>query len=103
MLFRSTLDYSSYISGDNLQTLKDILQSTLQGDTSTLVLIPRIDKPGTNYNVYLDSAIDLSKSGSNMGHNDFKLSFSGKNNVANLPFISSGYGYGYGTNYGTNY
>jgi len=92
-----TLDYSVWIAADTLINLSQALNISA-GDK--IVLIPRVDKPGTSYNVIYSGDISLQRFGYGPGHKGVQLSFVSTENVA-WPIPTSGYGFGYGTNYGT--
>jgi hypothetical protein len=94
--YKALLDFSKYVSGDTMLLLKRHLAAG-QGDR--IILIPRVDAPENQYNVYLSKQIDLSLYGEGLGHRKVSLEFSATENVGNLP-SPSGYGTGYGKNYG---
>jgi len=91
-----TLDYSQWISADTLIALQQALNLS-EGDS--LILVPRVDNAGVQYNVIYNGDISISRFGIAPGHKGVMLAFSGKENVA-WPIPTSGYGFGYGTNYG---
>lgn len=95
--YSALLDYSSWIAADTLITLNQALNIS-EGDS--LILVPRVDNHGTQYNVIYNGDISLSRFGLAPGHRGVQLSFAGIQNVA-WPIPTSGYGFGYGTNYGT--
>lgn len=93
--YKVVLNYENLIEADTLLSLRPALNKR-QDDA--LILIPRIDRPGRQYNVLYDGEIDLSRN-AERGHKGVKLSFQGTENVV-FPIPSGGYGYGYATNYG---
>jgi hypothetical protein len=96
--YRAVLDYSQYLSADTLYLLKNLLHPTA-GDA--VVLIPRRDKPGYEYNVYVDEeALTLELFGRAGGHRGFKLVFLGRE-LVDFPLNASGYGFNYAIAYGT--
>lgn len=99
--YQCSLDYHTYISGDSLLDLKNQLQSLFQGDTRDLILVPRKDRPGTNYRVYITDPLKLSIHPSFMGHEAFMFGFAGKELVQNIMAVT-GYGTNYASVYGTN-
>lgn len=90
------LDYSQYISGD---TLNLIHEHFAIGEGDKLILIPRTDEYGFQYNVGLSDSFNLQMIGDGQGYSGFSLKLFGTELVHNLGIIS-GYGYGYGENYG---
>lgn len=95
--YRATLDYSQWISADTLISMESALNIS---GTDRLVLIPRVDDPGTNYNVIYDGEISIQRYGKGPGHRGPVFSFSGTENVA-WPIPTGGYGFEYAYEYGT--
>lgn len=95
--YSCTLDYSVYLSADDLFTLNRVLN--VQEDDQ-LTIVPHVDKIGYEYNVLLDSEIPIGLFGLAGGHRDFVLVFKGKQPYS-FPTGASGYGFGYALTYGT--
>lgn len=96
--YTASLDYSQFISAD---TLLDMRFHLSPKSLDRLVLIPHVDAPQYQYNVYFAEAVQLRKYGISAGYKGPKFTFAGNENLAGLPMID-GYGTGYATNYGTN-
>ena len=95
------LDYQNYGTPDMFAALKDVLQQTIQGGDETYVLIPRMDKPGFNYNVYIEDGLDFILSQDQRYYEGFMMIWKGKDGVSRPPQVAySGYGCGYAQNYG---
>jgi len=95
--YRCILDYSKYILADTMVAMRPMLSAKT---TDRLILIPRRDVPGFNYNVYYDDMIALTKFALQPGYRKIGFAFAGKELLASFPIIS-GYGFGYAQNYGT--
>jgi hypothetical protein len=93
--YKVELNYAEFIPANTLLELRPALNAR---PDDTLILIPRIDRPGRQYNVIFDGQIDLARH-VQRGHKKVVLKFRGKENVV-FPTPSAGYGYRYGTNYG---
>jgi hypothetical protein len=91
-----TLVYDQYVSGDTLLLLSEHFNMS---ETDSLILIPRIDEYGNQYNVYIANSFDLGMLGKGEGYSGFRLELPSKELVHNLDTLE-GYGYGYGENYG---
>jgi hypothetical protein len=89
-----TCDYSSYISGSTLQSLKKILNRLI---TDSMILTPRLDKPQFNYNVIMPTGFDMELQGTE-GHKGIQFVFE-STELVSFP-TGGGYGFGYGKNYG---
>lgn len=92
------LDYSKYASADLLLSLRAQLNAR---GADQLVLIPRIDAPQFQYNVYFSDKFELSRFGISVGYRKPIFTLKSKENLAGILMIS-GYGTGYATLYGTN-
>lgn len=95
--YRAQLDYAAWISADTLIDMEHALNIS-EGDS--LILVPRVDKPGNNYNVIYDGDISIQRYGRGPGHRGPVFSFLGMENVA-WPIPTQGYGYNYSYDYGT--
>lgn len=96
--YRCILDYSTFTTGDMLDDLRPALN--IKG-TDRLILIPRKDALGFQYNVYFVDPISLSLYGKSAGYRKPVFVFDAKELVASFP-IRDGYGTHYGTLYGNN-
>ena len=95
--YTCNLDYSKYVPGD---ILADLGPAFSLKATDQMVLIPRVDDYGLQYNViWSQETIDLAMAGQLMGHEGLVLKFEAKEPVASWPIIT-GYGFGYGMDYG---
>jgi hypothetical protein len=94
--YQCLLDYSQYVKPDTIAEMRNFLSAKA---TDRLILIPRRDAPGFQYNVYFNSSIRLSRIGKKPGYKKFMLPFQGKENLASWPILS-GYGFGYAQNFG---
>ena len=97
--YTCVLDYSKYTNPDMLYDLRYILA---QKATDQLILIPRIDAPQFQYDVYFSAPANLTKYGRSPGYRKTIFSFVNKFNLASWPLID-GYGTNYAGNYGTNF
>jgi len=100
--YKARLDYSQLITGDTMLLLK---QHFTVKDGAQVVLIPRVDTPEYQYNVYLSDPVDTSiffSNGEGRGHRDMIFVFQGKDLLPDLPIRSSGWGYGWGKLWGYN-
>lgn len=95
--YACTMDYSKYVSGDTLLLLQAML-SPKKNDR--LVVVPRVDSPEYQYNVFITNTIELELYGQGLGHRGFQIQLQGTEPLAAFPMISSGYGFGYGQSYG---
>lgn len=95
-LYAAELVYSTRMSADDLYTLAPLLQ--LQKD-DRIILVPRVDVPGFQYQVTFDNPIDLSLFGRAGGHEGIVLRFRSIERVT-FPIQESGYGFGFGLDYG---
>ena len=93
--YSCSLSYAKGIFGDTLLLLAPHMNMQR---TDRLVLIPHIDKPEFNYNVFFSQAFDLSQFGQGLAHIKPVLRFDAKENVQYFPIAG-----GYGTNYANNY
>lgn len=93
--YEAQLNYAEYIDAN---TLLDLRPAMSKRTDDALVLIPRIDRPGRQYNVIFNGEVDLARH-QMQGHRKVVLKFQGTENVT-FPTPSSGYGFGYGKNYG---
>jgi hypothetical protein len=84
------------VKPDTIAEMRNFLSAKA---TDRLILIPRRDAPGFQYNVYFNSSIRLSRIGKKPGYKKFMLPFQGKENLASWPILS-GYGFGYAQNFG---
>lgn len=98
--YKCQLDYSKRVYGDMLVDMQRILDVSQHVN---LILVPRADVPGFNYNVFLDpqTAVQLSMIGKGRAHKKIVFVFIGKETINSFP-ISLGYGDNYGTNYGNS-
>ncbi len=95
------IGYDEYLSQDILIQLKQILKYNIEGSAEKLLIVPRKDKIGFNYEVYLDGDITYTPLYySKLGAKGISFSLRGLSNVAVPSFVGVG---GYGTNYGLNY
>jgi hypothetical protein len=96
------LDYSDLIDGQDLLNLQPALTFSTPSGTNLgtqLVLIPRLDCFGRNFNVCLADEINLSTvfaNGSNAGHSDLILTFTGLDRLGTVPMKRSGFWSNYG-------
>lgn len=93
--YKARLDYKQFIDANTLLSLRPALNKR---EDDALILVPRIDRPGRQYNVLFDDAVQLSRH-VERGHKNVVLTFAGTESVA-FPIPQSGYGYGYAMNYG---
>lgn len=93
--YQCSLDYSKGIVGDTFLLIAPHLNMRKE---DRLILIPRVDKPEFNYNVFFSESFDLSQLGQGLGHTKPIFTLTGKELVSSFPIIS-----GYGTNYANNY
>ena len=91
------LDYSQWIAAD---TLIDMYHALNISGADKIILIPRVDKPGNNYNVIYDGDINIQRFGKGPGHRGVSFAFVGTENVA-WPIPQSGYGFNYSYDFGT--
>lgn len=99
--YSASLDYTKRSSPDDFYELRFVMQSDLEGSQDNLVLIPRRDKLGINYNVYLSEPFNIILHESRRVHKGFVLKFKGKDSVASPPhFRFSGYGTHFANDYG---
>ena len=96
--YRNILDYSTYATGN---MLTDLFPGLNLGETDRLILVPRKDAPGFQYNVYFADAINLSLYGKSPGYRKPVFAFEAKEIVASFPIVL-GYGSSYGINYSNN-
>jgi hypothetical protein len=96
--YLARLDYSQFISADTLLSMRFHLG---QKAKDQLILIPRVDKPQFQYNVYYASPIDLAKFGIAAGYKKTVFTFAGQENLPSWAMID-GYGTAYATNYGVS-
>lgn len=96
-IYSVELNYSVYVSGDTLLLLRPML-SPKKNDR--LVVIPRIDVPEYQYNVYMSNSVELELFGEGLGHRGFRMVLEGTESIPDLPMNSSGYGFSYGSSYG---
>lgn len=101
-------DYSARISWSKRATpdmffeLRNIMTQQITGSDETLILIPRVDKPGISYRVYIDTEFSIKLAPNKKYYTGFELEFTGKDRIATPPhFLWNGYGTAYGTLYGT--
>jgi len=94
--YQCTLDYSSYLSADAILGLIDQLNI---GEEEALILIPRIDAPEYQYNVFYKDDVQISMFGLSPGYRKVVLSFEATE-LQCFPKPLTGYGAGYGWNYG---
>jgi len=94
--YRASVDYSTRILADTLIDMEPALN--IERDDK-IVLIPRADKPGYNYNCVYGGDISVARYGQSPGHKGFIVSFKGTENVA-WPIPRSGYGFQTGEAYG---
>ncbi len=95
--YSAVLDYATWVAADTLINMAQALNIS-GGDK--LVLIPRVDKPGVNYNVIYNGDISIQRFGYGPGHRGVQFAFAGTENVA-WPIPQGGYGFQYGYTYGT--
>lgn len=95
--YRCVLDYSSYLSADTILALIDQLNI---GPDDSLILIPRVDAPEYQYNVFYKDDVQLSMFGLSPGYKKIVLSFEATE-LQSFPKPLTGYGAGYGWEYGT--
>lgn len=93
--YKATLDYSNGIMGDTLLLLRPHLS---MGKEDRLVLIPHVDAPQFQYNVFFAEGFDLAQYGQGLGYIDPVFIFEAKELVASFPMLS-----GYGTNHGNDF
>jgi len=94
--YRCILDYSTFATGNMLDDLRPALN---RGESDRLILIPRKDAPGFQYNVFFVEPINLSLFGKSAGYRKPVFVFDAEDLVASFP-IRDGYGTHYGTLYG---
>ena len=95
--YSAVLDYSKYLSPDTLLNMRHILAPR---PNDQLILIPRLDMPGIQINVYYGDKIQLAKYGISPGYKKGVFVFQGTENLASWQMVD-GYGTAYATNYGT--
>ena len=95
------LDYSKYIEADTLISMRDFLSATKK---DRLIVMPRVDKPGLNYEVRFVDPVELSRYGRSPGYKDSVFSFKVLANLPSFPIENNRAGYGtqYAQNFGTN-
>ena len=96
--YRCVLDYSTFATGDMFDDLRPALNLK---KTDRLILIPRIDALGFQYNVTFVDPISLSLYGKSPGYRKPVFVFDANELVASFP-IRDGYGTHYGTVYGND-
>lgn len=96
--YECMLDYSKYAGADLLIDLSKIFN---QAPEDEIILIPRRDVPGFNYNVILGAPFSITRH-RNEGYKKPVFVFKGKENIQCYG-VRDGYGYNYAGNYGTNY
>jgi len=95
------LNYETFFSPDYSAPLKNIISQEFSG-SENLILIPRKDKAGNQFNVYIDGDITQILHPSKLGWSGIKFSFIGKKNLATpTAFLTGGYGFDFGKNFGT--
>lgn len=97
-IYECELDYAKYISSD---TLIDLAKVFTLSPLDQLILVPRKDVPGFNFNVVLNAPFSLSRH-RNEGYRKPLFAFKAKENVQCYG-IQDGYGMNYASTYGTNY
>lgn len=95
--YAARLDYSSWISADDLYLFDDLFNID---ETDSVVLVPRIDAPGYNYNVHWTGSSEIARYGLSPGHRGFVVNAKGKE-LTEWPINTDGYGFDYATVYGT--
>lgn len=99
--YAARLDYEQRFTPDDFFELRYVLQQNLDGEVETMILIPRRDVPGFNYQVYLDEPFDVILHEAQKYHKGISFMFEGREPVAAPSHILfGGYGTGYGQNYG---
>lgn len=98
--YSALLDYEKRFTPDHFYELRYLLQQSLDGVVDTTIFIPRKDKPGFNYPVYMDDAIEIALHGGQTFHRGVRFKFQGRLPVASVPHSQFG---GYGMNYGQQY
>ena len=73
------LDYSQYASGDLIYSLR---RQLAQKTKDTLILIPRRDKYGRQFEVFFIDKIEIQRYGKSYGYKKFSLAFQSKMNVS---------------------
>lgn len=91
-----TIAYDRWIAADTLYALTPVLNAA---ETDEIVVVPHIDKPGYNYAVVWDGAIQVRPFGIAGGHAGVAFQFRGKA-LVQFPSNPSGYGFNYAYNYG---
>lgn len=96
--YECELDYSEYTSADMLIDLSSILNG---GPNDKVILVPRRDVPGFNYEVYLKNKFSLTRHRSK-GYKKPVFLFRSKSNVQCYA-VKDGVGFNCGFNFGTNW
>lgn len=97
--YSCSLNYAGYVDGQTLLDLQPILSiSTPQeGNSGTrVVLVPRVDAIGRNFNVLLVDSLSLSAIMPDVGHEGFVLKFDGLDLLGSIPMKRTGYFSNYG-------
>jgi hypothetical protein len=93
------LDYSNYADGQTLLNLQPsfTFSTPQEGNLGTrLILIPRLDAFGRNFNVTLVDPVSLSTVWPNIGHEGLVLKYDGLDILGTIPMKRSGYFSNYG-------
>jgi len=99
--YSAVLDFEKRFTPDAMFEMRGIFQQDLDGDSQRLFLIPRVDKPGFNYEVFIDDDINAVLHPSGDFHSGIKLRFRGKRPLASLPWAQfGGYGFNFGRDFG---
>lgn len=100
--YSAELGWEKKFSPDDMFEMRNVMQQQITGSDETLILIPRVDKPGINYSVFIDTPFTIANHPNAKVHQGFALEFIGKDPIATPPhFIWGGYGTGFGQAYGT--
>jgi len=91
------LDYAKYVSPDTIIALRHQLAARLD---DLLVLIPHVDQPEFQYNVFYSTPVQIARFGISPGYRDAVFTFKGSEPIGSWPIVE-GYGSGYSRTYGS--
>ena len=99
--YRAEIRYDQFITQDGLNAVKEVLTHNPTDIEERLIFYPRKDKPGKNYNAFLEGDLRFRLHPSQEGHADFSIVLTGRD-LESAPgqFIADNYGYGFASNYG---
>lgn len=94
--YECLLNYNQYISGDTLLKINKYFEMT---ENDRLVLVPRVDSYGFQYNVGVTDTMQLKMIGDGEGYSGFGIKLFSTELIHNVG-VTSGFGYNFGLEFG---